>query len=88
MRPELDRLHLIEQQLLQTPAALPASEWHLRQLFDGELTADAALQRQLYHGLHQAGRQQLKRELRTIHTQLYGSPGPRWLAALRRCWPW
>ena len=84
MRPELERLHLIEQQLLQTPAALPAAEWQLRQLFDGELAADATLQQQLYHGLHLAGRQQLRRELQAIHAQLYDVPGPRWLAALRR----
>lgn len=87
MRPELDRLHLIEQQLLQTPAALPADEWRLRLLFDCELAAEADLQQQLYHGLHQAGRQQLKRELRAIHAQLYNSPGRNWLTALRRYWP-
>jgi hypothetical protein len=88
MRPELERLHLIEQQLLQTPAALPTAEWQLRQLFDGELATDADLQQQLYHGLRQAGRQQLKRELCTIHAQLYDSPGRCWLAALRSYWPW
>ena len=42
MRPDLERLHLIEQQLLRGPAALPAAEWHLRQLLDGDLAADAA----------------------------------------------
>jgi hypothetical protein len=88
MRSELERLRLIEQQLLQTPAAVPADQWRLRQLFDAELAADADLQQQLYHGLHQAGRQQLKRELRAIHAQLYDAPGLRWMAALRRCWPW
>jgi hypothetical protein len=72
MRPELERLRLIEQQLLNTPAALPADDWQLRQLLDGELAADAEAQRQLYHGLRQAGRQQLRQELRQIHTRLYG----------------
>lgn len=88
MRPDLERLRLIEQQLLQTPAALPAAEWQLHQLFDGELAIDTDLQQQLYRGLHQAGRRQLKRELRAIHTQLYNSPTPGWLAALRSCWSW
>jgi hypothetical protein len=82
MRPALERLHLIEQQLLNGPAALPAGEWQLRQLFDGELAADAAAQQQLYHGLRAAGRQQLRQELHQIHARLYGG---RW-AWLRRLW--
>lgn len=82
MRPALERLHLIEQQLLNGPAALPAEEWQLRQLFDGELAADATAQQQLYHGLRAAGRQQLRQELRQIHARLYGG---RW-AWLRRLW--
>ena len=82
MRPDLERLQLIEQQLLNGSAALPAADWHLRQLLDSELTTDAAAQQQLYHGLRQAGRQQLRRELRQIHTRLYGGP---W-AWLRRLW--
>lgn len=82
MRPELERLHLIEQQLLNTPAALPAEDWHLRQLLDGELAADAAVQQQLYHGLRLAGRQQLRQELRQIHARLYSD----WFSWLRRVW--
>lgn len=83
MRPALERLHLIEQQLLNGPAALPAADWTLRQLFDGELAADAAAQQQLYHGLRRAGRQQLRHELRQIHARLYSG---RW-AWFRRLWP-
>lgn len=82
MRPELERLRLIEQQLLNTPAALPAEDWHLRQLLDGELAADAAVQQQLYHGLRLAGRQQLRQELRQIHARLYSD----WFSWLRRVW--
>ena len=88
MRPELERFLLIEQQLLNHPAALSAGDWQLRQLLDGELAADADLQQQLYAGLRQAGRQQLRQELRAIHARLYDAPGPRWLAALRGYWPW
>ena len=83
MRPELERLRLIEQQLLNTPTALPAEDWHLRQLLDGELAADAAIQQQLYHSLRLAGRQQLRQELRQIHARLYGG----WFGWLRRDWP-
>ena len=83
MRPKLERLRLIEQQLLNTPAALPAEDWHLRQLLDGELAADAAGQQQLYHGLRLAGRQQLRQELRQIHARLYSD----WFGWLRRVWP-
>ena len=83
MRPALERLCLIEQHLLSGPAALPAADWHLRQLLDGELAADAAAQQRLYHGLRAAGRQQLRRELRAVHARLYDGP---W-AWLRRFWP-
>lgn len=83
MRPELERLQLIEQQLLNGPAALPAEDWHLRQLFDGELAADTQMQRQLYHGLRLAGRQQLRQELRQIHERLHTGR----FAWLRRLWP-
>ena len=83
MRPELERLHLIEQQLLNGPAALPAEDWHLRQLLDGDLAADAEVQQQLYHGLRRTGRQQLRQELRTIHARLYNG----WRGWLRRLWP-
>jgi hypothetical protein len=83
MRPELERLHLIEQQLFNDPAALPAEDWHLHQLFDGELAADTEAQRQLYHGLRLAGRQQLRQELHQIHAQLYGG----WRSWLHRIWP-
>lgn len=83
MRPELERLRLIEQQLLNPPAALPAEDWHLRQLLDGELAADAEAQRQVYHALRRAGRQQLRQELRQIHARLYGG----WFGWLRRGWP-
>ena len=83
MRPELERLALIEQQLLPGPSALPADEWRLRLLLDGELQADTGAQQQLYHGLRRAGRQQLRRELRQIHARLHGG----WRGWLRRLWP-
>lgn len=78
MRTDLERLRLIEEQLLPGPNALPAGDWQLRQLFDGELAADAATQQQLYQGLRLAGRRQLRRELAGIHTRLYGPPASPW----------
>ena len=75
MRPDLKRLHLIEQQLLGTCAALPAHEWHLRQLLDAALALDAAAQQQLYQGLRRAGRRQLRHGLWLLHARLHGGPG-------------
>lgn len=86
MRPELERLRLIEQQLLNGPAALPAEAWHLRQLLDSELATDAEAQRQLYHGLRLAGRRQLRHELRLLHERLYAPRAINWPAWLRRWW--
>jgi hypothetical protein len=91
MRPELERLALIEQQLLHGPAALPPAEWRLRLLLDGDLEADAAAQQQLYDGLRAAGRRQLRCELAGIHAALYPSQSgfglPR-LVAWLRTWRW
>ena len=80
MRPDLERLALIEQHLLEGPA----TDWPLRCLLDDDLAADAAVQQQLYQGLHLAGRRQLRRELRAIHAQLYGPPTGRWWGWLHR----
>ncbi|WP_035566048.1 hypothetical protein [Hymenobacter sp. IS2118] len=88
MRSELERLQLIEQRLLRTPAALPAEEWQLRQLFDGELRADAAAQWQLYRGLRQAGRHQLRQELAAIHAGLYPRPFGWWPQQAHRLSGW
>lgn len=78
MRPELERLHFIEQQLLNSPAALSGEEWRLRLLLDGELHADTVAQQRLYQGLHLAGRRQLRRELVALHTRLYSRQLPFW----------
>lgn len=77
MRPELARLQRIEQHLLGP--ATPDAAWPLQLLTDPDLAADAGAQQQLYAGLHQAGRQQLRQELRLIHRQLYGPGAAGWL---------
>ncbi|MGI4834939.1 MAG: hypothetical protein ACRYFK_15910 [Janthinobacterium lividum] len=86
MRPDLERLHLIEQQLLQGPAALSAADWRLRQLLDADLAADAQVQQHLYQGLRLAGRQQLRHELQRLHERLYAPQATGWLSWLRRWW--
>ncbi|WP_310393042.1 hypothetical protein [Hymenobacter sp.] len=88
MRPELERLLLIEQQLLGTPAALPVADWQLRLLLDGELHADAVAQQRLYAGLRAAGRQQLRRELMAIHVRLYGAGARRGASWPQRMGAW
>ena len=85
MRPELERLQQIEQQVLGTA---PAPDWQLLQLLDTDLASDTELQRRLYQGLYQAGQQQLRQELNQIHQRLYRRRG--WLPAatahLRQIW--
>jgi hypothetical protein len=88
MRPELERLALIEGQLLRGPAALPAADWNLQLLLDGELHADAVAQQQLYAGLRTAGQHQLRQELAAIHTRLYAARPGRWVQPLRRFVRW
>lgn len=78
MRPELERLRRIEQQLLHDPAARPAGEWQLQTLLDPDLQADAEAQRHLYAGLRAAGRRQLRGELAAIQARLYGPPPGPW----------
>ena len=87
MRPALERLLLIEQQLLNGPAALPAADWEVRRLLDSELAADASAQQHLYHGLRLAGQLQLRRELVAIHARLYG-PRPRHWRIWRQLTAW
>jgi hypothetical protein len=78
MRPELERLLRIEQQLVNGPAALPAAEWQLQLLLDPDLQTDTEVQQRLYAGLRAAGRQQLRGELAAIHARLFGSPPGAW----------
>jgi hypothetical protein len=88
MCPELERLHLIEQQLLNSRAALPAADWNRRLLIDSELAVDVAGQQQLYQGLRLAGRRQLRQELAAIHARLYGPPASPWARLWQQLKPW
>ncbi len=92
MRPELERLHLIEQHLLGPTAPADVVGWEARLLLDPTLRADADAQRRLYAGIRAAGRRQLRQELTGIHQRLFGgqrrgrpaSLGTRLRALLRR----
>jgi hypothetical protein len=81
MRPDLTRLQRIEQHLLLPATPAETAAWQLQTLLDPELAADTAVQQQLYAGLRQAGRQQLRQELQLIHHQLYGPGSAGWLRA-------
>jgi hypothetical protein len=83
MRPELERLHRIECHLQGRPQPVAAPAWEIQRLLDAELDTDAEAQRQLYAGIRQAGRRQLRRELDAIHKQLY-PPRAGWLRRLLR----
>jgi hypothetical protein len=69
MRPELEHLRRIEQQLLGGPGITSP---------DPALAADTEAQRQAYGALHLAGQRQLRRELAVIHQVLYGPQMGRW----------
>ena len=88
MRPDLERLHLIEQHLLHPSAALAGADWALRLLLDGDLQADTAAQQRLYQGLRLAGRCQLRRELAAIHALLYAARPGFWHRRLRGLTGW
>ena len=91
MRPELERMQLIEQHVLGPLTPEAGTRWQTLLLLDEALAKDAAAQQQLYHGIRVAGRQQLRRELQQIHEQLY-RPRRSWVqtavAGLRRALPW
>jgi hypothetical protein len=82
MRPELERLQRIEGYLLHNPQAEKTADWRVQELLDADLAFDTEIQRRLYQGLRAAGQQQLRRELTSIHQQLYGSGQESWAAQL------
>ena len=72
MRPELEEVKLLENYL---HCGLPEEgqmEVEIRLLWDQEYEKRFLAQQVAYQALQQAGRQQLRRELRAIHTRLFG----------------
>ena len=75
MRPELERMRLIEAYLHRRLPPARASDLEVQLLFDPDLRAEVDTHRQLYRSLRAAGRRQLRGELEEIYQKLYR---PRW----------
>ena len=80
MRPELERLQLIEAYLHRRLPPASATDLEVELLLDPDLRAEVAAQRQLYRGLRAAGRRQLRGELEGIYQKLYRPRWRNWLA--------
>jgi hypothetical protein len=72
MRPELEDIQLLEAYLHHTLDENKRLEVEIRLLWDKEWQQKLSLQRSAYLALRQAGRQQLRREIQTIHIRLFG----------------
>jgi hypothetical protein len=81
MRPELERLQQIEQQLLAVSSP-DAASWEVQLLLDSDLSADTETQRLLYQGIQLAGQKQLRRELALLHQRLYGPSRGSWMRTI------
>lgn len=71
MRPELEDIQLLEAYLHHTLDEEKRIEVEIRLLWDEDWKQKIAMQKKAYLALHQAGRQQLRRELDAIHTRLF-----------------
>lgn len=81
MRPVLEHLRLLERHLRGQPTLAETAAWQLRLHQEPKLAAETAELRQLYAGLREAGRQQLRQELAAIHARLYPPRRRSWLRA-------
>ena len=79
MRPELERLRLIEDYLHQRLSPDQLADLQVRLLIEPDLYEELESQKQTYATLQAAGRRQLRGELEQIHQQLYGRKGYAWL---------
>jgi hypothetical protein len=71
MRPALERLQRIERYLNGKMNPVERLWLESQLLWDTDLRKEVAIQKRLFTGLRQEGRQQLKKELKGIHRQLY-----------------
>jgi hypothetical protein len=71
MRPELERIQLIEDYLHQLMTSDQTKEMEIRLLLDDALREDTHIQQQLYTAIRSEGRRQLRRELESIHCRWY-----------------
>jgi hypothetical protein len=70
MRPELERMQLIEDYLHQRLNPDRRADLEFRLLIDDTLRQEVEVQKQLYGAIRQEGRRQLRRELEGIHQRL------------------
>ena len=71
MRPELERIQLIEDYLRQQMTSDQTSDMEIQLLLDDSLRQDTDIQQQLYAAIRSEGRRQLRRELESIHNRWY-----------------
>jgi len=72
MRPQLEEIRLLEDFLNGRLPESQRMEVEVRLLWDRNWQNALANQQKAYQVLQLAGRQQLRRELKAIHTQLFG----------------
>ena len=71
MRPELENIKLLEAYITGTLPEEQAIDTEIRLLWDGQWQQNLAAQRVSYEALREAGRQQLRLELKAVHTRLF-----------------
>ena len=72
MRPELEEVKLLENYLYRGLPEEEQMEVEIRLLWDQKYEKRLLAQQVAYQALQQAGRQQLRHELRAIHARLFG----------------
>lgn len=72
MRPELEEIHVLEDFLHGQLPEEAAIEIEIRLLWDQAWKNKVELQRLSYQAIREAGRQQLRQELNTMHQKLFG----------------
>lgn len=82
MRPELERIQLIEDYLYQRLTPAQTADLEVRLLTEPDLYDELEAQKQVYGLLQTRGRRQLRSELEHIHQRLYGRSAYPWLAYL------
>jgi hypothetical protein len=72
MRPELEEIQLLEAYLANTLSEAQRIDVEVRLLWDQEWQTQLSYQELAYLAIRCAGRQQVKKELESIHTRLFG----------------
>jgi hypothetical protein len=73
MRPALAEIKTLEDFISGTLPEENRQEVEIRLLWDQDFQQQAALQKLAYRALREAGREQLRRELKAIHVSLFSA---------------